>query len=376
MKVSILRRKLNGGRVSLCLSINMADGRCHRRSMGLILERPSSVEARQRNQEKMMTAQRIRAKYELDAAYIRFQLPHLVQPIPLIEAFREYVANYRHKDLAVVKAMGNYLERYALGKSLWLQQVNANFCRGFLDFLLQAGLRGNTPMGYFKKFRAFLASEHRARRISSNPAEGLHVTAKTILLKDVLTATEQKRLFHTLCPNSEVKRAFLFACNTGLRWVDVKSLRMKNIDYQNRRLHLVQHKVQGRSCKAELNVPLDDNAFDLVQESRAAEPPCTPVLGKKSRQRGNQFIFNLPTYNAVRQILAEWVEAAGIRKHITFHCARHSFITNLVRSNVHLSVVASLAGHSTTRHTEGYVHIADTQCRDAVNRLPSLRSCP
>ncbi|MBP7193037.1 MAG: tyrosine-type recombinase/integrase, partial [Bacteroides sp.] len=42
-----------------------------------------------------------------------------------------------------------------------------------------------------------------------------------------------------------------------------------------------------------------------------------------------------------------------------FHCGRHSFITNIMANGANIKTAASLAGHSTTRHTEKYVHIID-----------------
>ena len=57
---------------------------------------------------------------------------------------------------------------------------------------------------------------------------------------------------------------------------------------------------------------------------------------------------------------------------ITFHMARHSFITNIMANGANIKTAASLAGHSTTRHTEKYVHIIDELKQKAVDSLPDL----
>ena len=57
---------------------------------------------------------------------------------------------------------------------------------------------------------------------------------------------------------------------------------------------------------------------------------------------------------------------------ITFHCARHSFITNIMANGANIKTAASLAGHSTTRHTEKYVHIIDELKQKAVDSLPDI----
>ena len=57
---------------------------------------------------------------------------------------------------------------------------------------------------------------------------------------------------------------------------------------------------------------------------------------------------------------------------ISFHCARHSFITNIMANGANIKTAASLAGHSTTRHTEKYVHIIDELKQKAVDSLPDI----
>lgn len=55
-----------------------------------------------------------------------------------------------------------------------------------------------------------------------------------------------------------------------------------------------------------------------------------------------------------------------------FHTARHSFITNIMANGANIKTAASLAGHSTTRHTEKYVHIIDELKQKAVDSLPDI----
>ena len=72
---------------------------------------------------------------------------------------------------------------------------------------------------------------------------------------------------------------------------------------------------------------------------------------------GLRFIFTCPLFLA---------------QPITFHLARHSFITNIMANGANIKTAASLAGHSTTRHTEKYVHIIDELKQKAVDSLPDI----
>ena len=70
--------------------------------------------------------------------------------------------------------------------------------------------------------------------------------------------------------------------------------------------------------------------------------------------------------------LRHWTERAGIDKHITWHCARHSFATNILSNGANIKTVASLLGHSDLRHTEKYIRAVDSLKEAAINSLPEL----
>ena len=102
----------------------------------------------------------------------------------------------------------------------------------------------------------------------------------------------------------------------------------------------------------------------------------------------NGLVTEQPQYSVIICILSTWQNAEtklisnGLRfiftcslslaEPITFHCARHSFITNIMANGANIKTAASLAGHSTTRHTEKYVHIIDELKQKAVDSLPDI----
>ena len=67
-----------------------------------------------------------------------------------------------------------------------------------------------------------------------------------------------------------------------------------------------------------------------------------------------------------------WVKRAGIEKHISWHCARHSFAVNILNEGANIKTVASLLGHSGLKHTEKYTRAVDELKQKAINSLPKL----
>ena len=139
--------------------------------------------------------------------------------------------------------------------------------------------------------------------------------------------------------------------------VEYPQLTKKRHRFPTNRLTIIQQKVQSHSKNAILHLNLNHTAIKLLQEHKGID---------------EELIFSLPSYSYTLRIINKWVKKANIRKHITFHCARHSFITNIMANGANIKTAASLAGHSTTRHTEKYVHIIDELKQKAVDSLPDI----
>lgn len=70
--------------------------------------------------------------------------------------------------------------------------------------------------------------------------------------------------------------------------------------------------------------------------------------------------------------LKKLVEAAGICKLISFHCARHTYATMLLTYGADLYTVSKLLGHSNIATTQIYAKLVDQKRREAVELIPAL----
>lgn len=368
MGILLSKRKLKKGRFSLYLDCNI-DGKRYKENLDITLEAPNSKEIRLANCAKMQLAKLLRAQREIDYLHNRYweKLPPLFQshtkengiegePAPdFFMVTIGYLRTYSKKDTRVVQAVFSYLRRFHTDP-LPVNHITHNFCSRFFCFL-QECLHGNTPVNYFKKFKMCLDYCVEENLLPDNPAKGIRLPQYNDVTKEILSPKELVKLTLTPCRNPEVKRAFLFSCQSGLRWCDIQDLCYKNIDFAQRRLTLIQKKVTGHSHKPVLHLYLNENAMRLLQESKGMP---------------NDFIFTLPSHSYSLRIINEWTAHAGLRKHISFHCARHTFITSIMARGANIKTAASLAGHSSTRHTEKYIHIIDKQKQQAVESLPDL----
>lgn len=156
-----------------------------------------------------------------------------------------------------------------------------------------------------------------------------------------------------------IRRAFIFCLYAGLRWCDVKDLSFQNVDYSNHLLRFEQAKVKGHSSASGVIIPLNEALLNLIGQPT--------VEGNR-----NELIFPLPSHTMCLKALRRWVARAGIDKHITWHCARHSFAVNILNNGANIKTVASLLGHSGLKHTEKYTRAVDSLKQAAIDSLPTF----
>ena len=95
------------------------------------------------------------------------------------------------------------------------------------------------------------------------------------------------------------------------------------------------------------------------------------VIGKKGK--ANQPVFNLPSHTACSKALKVWTRKAGINKHITWHCARHSFATNHIIGGIDTKTISELLGHTSTAYTERYTHLVKEIKDKAILNMPTFK---
>lgn len=368
MGIKLVKKQISDGRYSLYLSICI-NGKRKKEALGIILEKERDKETKELNKIKLSIARSMQIKKELDYLLNKVSsYAHTTQANKqncktenkdeknLFEIYSNYIDCYKKADIRILKASYQHLYQYSQTNYLPLSSINKNFCNNYLDYLYKK-LRGNTPSLYFKKFKTILNLCLEEGYIEKNPAINIHPVQRHAVTKEILTPSEIEKLALTLCDSPQVKRAFLFSCHSGLRWCDIKQLKFENIDFSRNILRVVQKKVSNHSCNAVLFLNLNSSAMMMI--------------GKKPTNN-NEYIFNLPSHATALHIINKWTKKAGIQKHISFHCARHTFITMLINNGVGIKTTSSLAGHSSTRHTEKYIHIIDPQKEEAVNKLPEL----
>ena len=83
-------------------------------------------------------------------------------------------------------------------------------------------------------------------------------------------------------------------------------------------------------------------------------------------------MFKLPKNESVNVALKKWVEAAKIKKKVTFHVSRHTAATMLLNLNVPLEVVGKQLGQSKLSTTQIYAKILGKTQKAAIDKQNDL----
>lgn len=87
------------------------------------------------------------------------------------------------------------------------------------------------------------------------------------------------------------------------------------------------------------------------------------------QQKDKEHVFHQLqiTSTTVEVILGEWMKEAGIEKHITYHCSRHTTATLAITAGADISAVKEMLGHGSVTSTEVYAKVSLDKKIQAVN---------
>lgn len=331
---------------------------------------PRTPIERQQNKETLELAKKIR--FERGQALLESVEGYRLKKdrqINFLDYFQTYIDNYTKKDVRMVQIalqrfrdfLNETPEYTKFAKSIKPEQLNKDMMVAFTEYLQSRSI-GEGAKSIYQRFKKVIkfAIEHDV--MIKNPCTGVVIKVDDqILRKDVLSLDEEQALINTHYDgeNTNIRRAFILCLYCGLRFCDVKDLTFANVDFANKLLKFEQNKTKGHSANSGVIIPLNDGLLRLIGEPTES-------------QSKDSLIFPLPSYEMCLKALKRWVKRAGIDKHISWHCARHSFAVNILNNGANIKTVASLLGHSGLKHTEKYTRAIDKLKEDAINSLPTL----
>lgn len=256
----------------------------------------------------------------------------------------------------------NVLQEFRPG--LDFKDITYTFLKDFEVYLREKGNGVNTVAKHLRQLRTLVneainqgyihADAYPFRKFKIKQEKGRH----EFLTPDELRKLEKieisdKKLRHVL-------DAFLFCCYVGLRFSDFCQLSPANFIKINGKKWLYFKSIK---TGIELRIPLH-----LLFEGKALA-----ILERYSIEE----FASLGSNSEVNKALSVIAGMARIKKHVTYHTARHTCATLLIHQGVPITTVQKLLGHTSVKTTEIYSEIlSNTIVKDlkAVKRKRNVNN--
>jgi integrase len=327
-----------------------------------LFSNPKNQNEKAQNNKIKIAAEKRLSERRLEIINDEFHLKSNYQKGNFIEYFKyqlkkkeQYKGSY-----GIWNATLKHLIKYT-GDKLLFKEIDKTFIEGFVDYLLNDARMANnqkltpsTAKCYYSKLKACINQAIKENIIHSNPGENIIINNQYQHKREYLTLEEVRKIVKTECRYKELKKAFLFSCLTGLRWSDIEKLKWSEVQKTENGYKIVFHQQKTKGLQY----------LDISEQARE-------YLGSEGMPQEKVFT-NLKYSVLVNNELLKWVQAAGIKKKITFHCARHTFATLQLTVGTDLYTLSKLLGHTDIKTTQIYANIIDEKKREAVNRIPDI----
>ena len=255
--------------------------------------------------------------------------------------------------------VGVLLGLFTEGKPMPFSTINVKLLEELKMYMLtapQGGKKGgtvsqNTASTYFSIVKAGLKQAFIDEYLTVDISEKVKNIPTKESRREVLTIEEVNKLANTPCSNNVLRRASFFSILTGLRHCDIQELKWGQIVRHNDswRINFDQEKTDGVEY-----TPISDQAYEMCGERRDPD----------------RLVFEgLMNPSWINRPVKKWIEAAGITKHITFHCFRHSYATLQLTNGTDIFTVSKMLGHTNVKTTQIYAKVVDAKKEQAAKAI-------
>ncbi len=374
IKISLRKKPISKGRHSLYLDFypaitNIQTGKKTRREfLGLyIIDKPKSPLERQDNKNTLLLAEQIRQKRDNELnkpeVYTTFELEQLKAKekgaLSFIGYYEEQMEKKNGKNYTVWNSSFAYLKDFT-ENNLKFADLNEKFCNDYREYLLTAKskrsnkvtISQNTAQSYFNKFRATLKQAFKDDLLPYDLNGKIKPIKQADTNRVFLSIEELNILANTDCVNPTLKKASLFSALAGLRFSDIEKLTWSEVVHTADRGYSIQFR--QKKTKSNEYLPIPEQAYNLMGEPK--EP--------------TQKVFDGLYYSAHQNAQPlKWAISAGIQKHLTFHCFRHTYATLQLSNDTDIYTVSKMLRHKDLKTTQIYAKVLDESKIEAASKI-------
>lgn len=214
----------------------------------------------------------------------------------------------------------------------------------------------------------------------------------------VLSKDETRSFFMHINGTHALMAKLLFG--SGLRLMECVRLRVKDIDFDHKRLHILgkgnkwRSTILSNSVIPELKIQVEKVRISHQQELSAGfgDVYMPDALARKYKNASKeiqwQYVFPAKKHSidprsdaerkhhvmesGLQKAVKIAARRAKIDKQVSTHTMRHTFATRMLESGINIRVLQELLGHADVKTTEIYTHVMDKDISRITSPLEEL----
>ena len=302
-----------------------------------------------------------------------FQTDQSAVAVTLEEVFQRSLAEDRLDPDVSEKSIGHYAMIYKDISRFFPGKLIQDFCRQDIEAIrahwtYDRQLARKTVYNYLSILKKpLLKATRKWGLIDQSPFEGLKLRKVQYSQREFLTGEElsllhklylsgelEDKFIHNNCKFSmqEVLQFFLAGCYTGLRYNDLRKINDRSTYFVGDVIRIQQGKTKNWVTipilpqLREIICPFGEKVFDKVQDSNRTT-----------------------TYNTHLRAVLDY---AGIKRHFSAHCSRHTFACVALEVGISMEVIQAILGHSDIRVTQIYAKIQGKTVMEEMAKFGKL----
>ncbi|MFA8437054.1 MAG: site-specific integrase [Marinifilaceae bacterium] len=241
-----------------------------------------------------------------------------------------------------------------------ISNIDHDFISLFERFLrTERPCNNNSAMKYLKCMKKVFKSARQRKWMKHDPFENIEIKIipekRYFLSKPELQAIEEKAFSD---PRLQIAAdMFLFACYTGLSYIDLRNLKSENIFVGIDGYRWIS--INRKKTDTSSNVPLLPRALKIIEKYREVPNPfCSELL------------LPMPNYPLYSKNLKEIARICGIKRNLTSHIARHTFATTVTLANgISVEALSRMLGHKSFKTTQIYAKVVEERISEEMQIL-------
>ena len=245
------------------------------------------------------------------------------------------------------------------GHSCKFKDLSPSLCEKYRFYILHdkhlancdKSIKHNTASSYFNVFLNIVKLAFKDNIIPDDYTKDVRpIKWNHDINKDYLTVEEIQLLEHMKYDKyPQLPQACLFSIYTGLRRSDILDLKWEHFVRRGNHVY-----IEKKIVKTEMFVrlPLSRDALRII--------------GKRKKEGT---VFTELTISILNIHVKRWLELANIRKHITFHCFRHTYAMMLTEKGISTNIISSLLCHKKLSSTQVYSKVTTQMVERTIEQI-------